>query len=426
MSAAPQPYSTIGDAPRAHPIMSVAEALERVLASAHPIARTEEIDTFDARGRVLAATLTARLDVPVADNSQMDGYAVRTADLEGASAGRPVTLAVSQRIPAGHIASTLATGSAARIFTGALIPEGADAVVMQEQVTVDEAASRVVFNARPEVGEWIRRRGEDIENGQTILEAGTRLGPQHLGLAASIGTARMTVTHRPRVAIFSTGDELAMPGEVAVEDLGPGALYNSNRYTLRALIEALGCEVVDLGIVPDTLAATRAALLRAAAGSDCIVTSGGVSVGEEDHIRPAVAAEGRIDLWQLAIKPGKPFAYGAVGDALFVGLPGNPVSGFVTFLVFVRPLLLRLQGVRDLTPTAFTMRADFDWPRPDKRQEYLRARINASGGLDLFAHQGSAVLTSTVWADGLVENLPGRRIAKGDTVRFIPFSNLIG
>ena len=426
MSAAPQPSATAGDAPRARPMMSVAEALERVLASAHPIARTEEIDTFYAGGRVLAAALTARLDVPAADNSQMDGYAVRAADLEGASADQPVTLAVSQRIPAGHVATTLVTGSAARIFTGALIPEGADAVVMQEQAAVDQAASPVAFSAQPEAGEWIRRRGEDIENGQIILEAGTRLGPQHLGLAASSGAARVPVMRRPRVAIFSTGDELAMPGEVAIEDLKPGALYNSNRYTMRALIEALGCEVVDLGIVPDTLAATRAALVRAAADSDCIVTSGGVSVGEEDHIRPAVAAEGRIDMWQLAIKPGKPFAFGEVGDTLFVGLPGNPVSGFVTFLVLVRPLLLRLQGIRDVTPTAFTMRADFEWPRPDQRQEYLRTRINASGGLDVFVHQGSAVLTSTVWADGLVENPPGRRIAKGDPVRFIPFSNLIG
>ena len=413
--------------------MSVADAQERLLATARPVGKPEEIDTFDARGRVLATSLTARLDVPVADNSQMDGYAVRSADLAGASADRPVVLPISQRIPAGHVASPLASASAARIFTGALIPEGADAVVMQEQAFVEETregtrdstSTRVAFNAQPARGEWVRRRGEDITSGQVILEAGTRLGPQHLGLAASIGIARLSVIRRPRVAIFSTGDELAMPGEVAIEDLKPGALYNSNRYTLRALIEALGCEVVDLGIVPDTLAATREALLRAAADSDCIVTSGGVSVGEEDHIRPAVSAVGRIDMWQLAIKPGKPFAFGAVGDALFVGLPGNPVSGFVTFLVLVRPLLLRLQGMRATAPVAFAMRADFEWPRPDKRQEYLRARINPAGGLDLFAHQGSAVLTSTVWADGLVENPPGCRIAAGDAVRFIPFSSLL-
>ncbi len=430
MSAAPESgtlASATGGPPRARPaMMSVAEALERLLADARPLAAPEEIDTFDARGRVLAASLTARLDVPAFDNSQMDGYAVRSADLAGASANRPVMLPISQRIPAGHVAAGLAPASVARIFTGALIPEGADAVVMQEEATADEAGSRVAFDAQPASGDWVRRRGEDITNGQVILEAGTRLGPQHLGLAASIGTARVSVMRRPRVAIFSTGDELAMPGEVAIEDLKPGALYNSNRYTLRALIEALGCEVIDLGIVPDTLAATREALVRAAEGSDCIVTSGGVSVGEEDHIRPAVTAEGRIAMWQLAIKPGKPFAFGAVRDALFVGLPGNPVSGFVTFLVLVRPLLLHLQGMRDTAPTAFAMRADFDWSRPDKRQEYLRARINRSGGLDLFAHQGSAVLTSTVWADGLVENPPAQRIARGDAVRFIPFSSLIG
>lgn len=405
--------------------MSVAEALERLLAAAHPIAQTDDVDTFDARGRVLAASLTARLDVPVADNSQMDGYAVRSGDLAGASADRPVSLPISQRIPAGHAASALAPGSVARIFTGALIPEGADAVVMQEDATVDASGARVAFAAPPPVGEWVRRRGEDVMSGQVMLAAGTRLGPQHLGLAASIGAARVPVVRRPRVAIFSTGDELAMPGEVAIEDLKPGALYNSNRYTLRALVEALGCEVVDLGIVPDTLAASRDALIRAAADSDCIVTSGGVSVGEEDHIRPAVAAEGRIDLWQVAIKPGKPFAFGTVRDALFVGLPGNPVSGFVTFLVLVRPLLLRLQGIAETAPTAYAMRADFDWSRPDRRQEYLRARINASGGLDVFVHQGSAVLTSTVWADGLVELAPEQRIAKGDSVRFFPFSHLL-
>jgi molybdopterin molybdotransferase len=216
-----------------------------------------------------------------------------------------------------------------------------------------------------------------------------------------------------------------MPGEVRVQDLKPGALFNSNRYTLRALIETFGCEVNDLGIVPDTLAATREALVRAASGADVIVTSGGVSVGEEDHMRPAVAAEGSIDFWQIAIKPGKPLAFGRVRDALFVGLPGNPVSSFVTFLVFVRPLLLRLSGIADVAPTGYAMRADFDWPRPDKRQEYLRARTTASGDLVLHPQQGSAVMTSTVWADGLVENPPGRCIARGDTVRFLPFAALL-
>lgn len=407
-------------------LTSVADALASLLDRVVPIADHESVSTFEARGRVLAEALLSRIDVPAADNAQMDGYAVRAADLASASETSPVALPVSQRIPAGHVAAPLASGSVARIFTGALLPDGADTVIMQEAAVADAGAGVVRFSQRPAKGEWVRYRGEDIRSGQTILEPGTRLGPQHLGLAASIGTATIAVVRRPRVAVFSTGDELAMPGEVAIENLKPGTLFNSNRYTMRGLIEALGCEVVDLGIVPDTLAATRDAVVRAAGRSDCIVTSGGVSVGEEDHIRPAVAAEGSIDFWQIAIKPGKPLAFGRVGNALFVGLPGNPVSGFVTFLVFVRPLLMRLQGIVDVAPATYLLRADFDWLRPDQRQEYLRARTNPAGGLDLFPQQGSAVMTSTVWADGLVENPPGRAIAKGDLVRFLPFAALIG
>jgi len=433
MSAGPAPHATSEparrDGPR-QPLLPVADALARLLDGVAPLSDVESVPTLTARGRVLAVPLQSRIDVPAADNAQMDGYAVQAADLAGATPGSPVVLPVVQRIPAGHAAHPLAIGSAARIFTGALMPAGADAVVMQEAVQADADAGTVAFAQPAAAGAWVRYRGEDIRSGHVILPAGTRLAPQHLGLAASIGTAEVTVVRRPRVAIFSTGDELAMPGEVAVEDLKAGALFNSNRFTLRNLIEALGCEVVDLGIVPDTLAATREALVRAAAQSDCIVTSGGVSVGEEDHIKPAVAAEGSIDFWQLAIKPGKPLAFGRVRGAghaaLFVGLPGNPVSGFVTFLVCVRPLLMRLQGIVDTAPRAWTLRADFAWPKPDARQEYLRVRSNDAGGLDLFPQQGSAVLTSTVWADGLVENPPGRAIAPGDLVRFLPFAALIG
>ena len=412
------------------PLLPVADALARLLDGVAPLADVETVATLTARGRVLAVSLRSRLDVPAADNAQMDGYAVRAADLAAASASAPVVLPVSQRIPAGHASHPLDVGSVARIFTGALMPDGADAVVMQEAATVDADTGTVAFAQPVTAGEWVRYRGEDIRDGHTILEAGTRLAPQHLGLAASIGTAEVSVVRRPRVAIFSTGDELAMPGEVAVEDLKRGSLFNSNRFTLRGLIEANGCEVIDLGIVPDTLAATRDALVRAAGQADCIVTSGGVSVGEEDHIRPAVAAEGSIDFWQIALKPGKPFAFGRVRSAgqaaLFVGLPGNPVSGFVTFLVLVRPLLMRLQGMTRTAPQAYALRADFDWPRPDARQEYLRAQVNEAGGLDLFPQQGSAVLTSTTWADGLIENPPGLAIARGDIVRFLPFAALIG
>ena len=411
-------------------IRTVEQALAQLLHGIVPSTELQTLDLADARGRVLAAPLISTLDVPAADNSQMDGYAVRSDELAAASGASPVRLPVSLRIPAGHPAGALPVGTAARIFTGALVPPGADTVVMQEAASADPAAGVVGFAAPAARGEWIRRRGEDIRSGQTVLPAGTRLRAQHLGLAASIGASRVTVVRRPRVAIFSTGDELAMPGEVAVEDLVPGMLFNSNRFVLRGLIEAIGCDVVDLGIVPDTLAATRDALVRAAERSDCIVTSGGVSVGEEDHMRPAVAAEGDIDFWRIAIKPGKPLAFGHVrgagSAALFVGLPGNPVSSFVTFLIFVRPLLMRLQGIADVSPPAYTLRADFDWLRPDSRQEYLRVRSNAAGGLDLFPQQGSGVLTSTVWADGLLENPPGHRIVHGDPVRFLPFAALIG
>jgi molybdopterin molybdotransferase len=300
------------------------------------------------------------------------------------------------------------------------VPPGADAVVMQEQCEALDGAVRI--QAVPEPGQWVRRRGEDVQSGSVVLAAGTRLTPQALGLAATVGAATLTVVRRPRVALFSTGDELAMPGD----PLPPGAIYNSNRFTLRGLLQAAGCEVTDLGIVPDRLDATREALRRAAEGSDLILTSGGVSVGEEDHLRPAVQAEGALDLWQIAIKPGKPLAFGRVGPALFMGLPGNPVSSFVTFLLAVAPVLRALQGAPVALPVAQALRADFDWPRPDRRREFLRVRLNAEGGLDLYPNQSSGVLTSTVWADGLADIPAGQPVRKGETVRYLPLSELIG
>ena len=364
--------------------------------------------------------MRSALDVPPADNTSMDGYALRAADVPAAG----TVLAVSQRIPAGVVGAALLAGTAARIFTGAQVPDGADAVVMQEDC--EARGDAVAVNTVPATGQWVRRRGEDVMQGDVVLAAGTRLTPQALGLAAAVGAAELSVVRRPRVALFSTGDELVMPGE----PLKPGAIYNSNRFTLRALIQAMGCDCTDIGIVPDRLDATREALRRAAEGHDLIVTSGGVSVGEEDHLRPAVQAEGRIDLWQIAIKPGKPLAFGEVnrGDgtaAFIIGLPGNPVSSFVTFLLLVRPVLLRLQGCPDGAPLSTPMRADFDWPRADKRREFLRAKRNAQGGLDLFANQSSGVLTSAVWADGLIDNPPSRAIRAGDLVTFIPFSELL-
>ena len=398
------------------------DALATLLEQAAPVDAIETIDTAAASGRVLASDIRSTLDVPLHDNTQMDGYAVRRADLLGAEAGRPVRLPVTQRIPAGHVGQPLRPGEAARIFTGGLVPKGADAIVMQEMAIVE--GDTVAFSQCPEPGEWIRRAGEDIRSGSVILPAGVRLSAQATGLAASVGLASLPVRRPVRVACFFTGDELAMPGE----PLRPGAIYNSNRYVLGALLRDLGCELTDLGNVPDSLAATREALRTAARGNDLIVTSGGVSVGEEDHVKPAVEAEGDLRMWQIAMKPGKPLAYGRVRGtttAHFIGLPGNPVSSFVTFLLLVRPFVQRLQGMTEVAPRVLPMRADFDWPKPDRRREFLRARINAQGGLDLFPNQSSGVLTSTVWGDGLIDNPSLHAIAAGDVVRFLPFSELV-
>jgi molybdopterin molybdotransferase len=293
--------------------------------------------------------------------------------------------------------------------------------------------TNITFKTAPAVGQWIRRRGEDVTLGNTVLRAGDRLGPAELGLAASLGCADLWVHRRVKVALFSTGDELVMPGALPPEQMPPGAIYNSNRYFLKALLERLGCEVSDLGIVPDQRSATLAALENAAQTHDLILTSGGVSVGEEDHIKPAVQQLGALDLWQIGMKPGKPFAYGWVGNGVggrchFVGLPGNPVSSYVTFLLLVVPMLRRLQGMcsqLDWAAMAQTAFAHFDWPKGDKRREFLRVRRNASGGLDLFPNQSSGVLTSMVWADGLLDNPPGQSIAVGDVVRYLPFSALL-
>jgi molybdopterin molybdotransferase len=400
-------------------LQSLDAALARLLAAVTPLTDTEVVSTFDALNRVLAVDVASALDVPPADNTGMDGYALCAADV--ATLGS--VLPVAQRVPAGVVGAAHEPGTAARIFTGAQIPIGADAVVMQEQceAVAGEGFGAVKINAAVQPGQWIRRRGEDVQRGAVVLAAGARLTAPALGLAASVGAGTVTVTRRPKVALFSTGDELQMPGEV----LRPGSIYNSNRFLLRGLLQGLGCEVIDLGIVEDKLDATRAALRSAAAQADLILTCGGVSVGEEDHLRPAVEAEGRLDMWQVAIKPGKPLAFGKVQNAWFIGLPGNPVSSLVTFLMLVRPVLLRLQGATSLTPKRFKLRADFDWKKPDRRREFLRARINAAGGLELFPNQSSGVLTSAVWGDGLVDNPAGQPIAMGDTVDFIPMNELL-
>ena len=413
--------------PQPH-LMTLDDALAAVLAQAARLDTPHTVDTFDADGRVLWADAVSQLQVPPLDNSAMDGYAVRRSEVQTAG----VVLPVSQRIAAGHVGTELAPGTVARIFTGAPIPAGADAVVMQEDVEVLSDGS-VRVNAVPKADQWIRRAGEDIANGSTVLKGGTRLTPAALGLAASIGLGQVQVARKPRVALFSTGDELVMPGSVAPQDMPPGSIYNSNRFFLRALLVRLGCEVTDCGIVPDNRAATVQVMSDAARGHDLILSTAGVSVGEEDHVRPAVEQLGELGLWKISMKPGKPFAFGKVyqnGDraaasAHFMGLPGNPVSSFVTFLMLVRPFLLRLQGVADVTPRAVPAVANFDVTKADARREFLRVRQTEQGGLELFRNQSSGVLTSAVWGDGFVDNPAMTTIQKGDTVRYIPLAELL-
>jgi molybdopterin molybdotransferase len=407
-------------------MLTAQQALDHLLSHAKPVAENESVPMQAALGRVLAENVNSLVDVPPLDNTSMDGYAVRTADTQNPGS----ILKIAQRIPAGSVGSELQAGTAARIFTGAPVPLGADAVVMQEDCsTPDGSTDQVQVNAVPVAGQWIRRRGEDLRTGKTALTADTFLRPQELGVAASAGLTHLNVKRRVKVAAFFTGDELSLPGE----PLKPGGIYNSNRDTLLACLKSLGCDATDLGIVPDRLDATRAALRKASKDHDLIITSGGVSVGEEDHIKPAVTAEGRLDLWQIAIKPGKPLAFGAVrksdqatdGEAWFIGLPGNPVSSFVTFLLFVRPFILKLQGREAKQTLSYLMRADFDWLKADRRNEFLRVKLNNNGGLDLFPNQSSGVLTSASWGDGLVDCPPNQPIKSGDLVKYIPFDALL-
>jgi len=398
--------------------MPVEDALSRILAHAETAVSPEHCPLIDALGRVLAVDLVAPLAVPGADNSAMDGFALRAAE---AGSG---PLPVSQRVPAGHRPTPLAPGSAARIFTGAVIPEGADAVVMQEDCDIEDDSVRVRGDVG--VGQHIRKRGQDIHEGDTILTAGRRLRPQDLGLAASVGLSEVLVYRTLRVAILSTGDELVEPGRGVA---APGQLYNSNRFTLAGLLKSLGAEVIDGGIVRDDPAATTDALARAADAADLIITSGGVSVGEEDHVKAAVQSLGALDLWKLAIKPGKPLAFGRVGETPFLGLPGNPSSVFVTFCLVARPLLLALQGASDIAPVTARARAGFTVNRAGTRQEYLRATVTSDDGgmtVSAFSNQSSGVLSSVSRSNALAVIPPGTTVAEGDTVEVLLLDLLTG
>jgi molybdopterin molybdotransferase len=397
-------------------LITVDQAIVKILSQAAPVEQVETAGILDALNRVLAEDLHSTIDVPGYDNSAMDGYAVNSEDCSMPGSELPVT----QRIPAGQVGTKLDKGTAARIFTGAPIPAGADAVVMQEMC--QQVEDKVVINTVVEAGCNVRQAGEDIKRDSIVLPAGSRLRPQDLGLLASVGLAEFKVKRRLKVATFFTGDEIVAPGQA----LSPGQIYNSNRYTLSGLLQAMNCEIIDLGIVPDTLETTTRVLKQAAERADVVITSGGVSVGEEDYVRIALEQLGELSMWRIAMKPGKPVAFGRVGNALFMGLPGNPVSVFVTFLVFARALILKMQGVDDVMLKRVSVVADFDWPKI-QRQEYLRVQLTQKDGrtvAQIYPHQGSGVLSSASWADGMVEVLVGKEINKGDAVEYLSFEGL--
>jgi molybdopterin molybdotransferase len=402
------------------PLVSYDDALRSLLDQVSATEAVENKPLLETLSRILAQSIQSSINGPPADNSAMDGYAINTADI--ATEGK-TSLVVSQRIAAGDTGQALKSGTAARIFTGAPIPPRANAVIMQEQVEV--VADTIEFEVRPAQQLNIRPAGNDIKIGDQILDRGCLLRPQTLGLAASVGLQSLPVYQKIRVGIFFTGDELVEPGEA----LAPGKIYDSNRYTLHGMLQKLGCDIVDLGLVGDTLEATKSAMLEATGKADLVVTCGGVSVGEEDHVRIAIEQLGDLHLWRLAIKPGKPLAFGKINQTPFIGLPGNPVSVFATFMLFVSPVIKTLQGRYWQKPTAIPVTAGFDWPKPDSRREFLRARLEQDENLGLVAriyhNQDSGVLTSTAWAQGFVEMAEGATLKTGDKVDYLPFSEFL-
>lgn len=406
-------------------LMPVERALALLADRLGPVTGCERVSLADAADRILADDVTAPFDVPPHDNSAVDGYAVFFDDL--ATEGETV-LPVSGRVAAGHpLGRAGRRGEAVRIFTGAPMPAGFDTIFMQEDCRAEPGAEgdRVVLPAGLKRGANRRFAGEDVTKGSIVLSAGRRLRPEDVGLLASLGLREVAVRAPLRVAIFSTGDEVREPGE----PLGVGCVYDANRFLLAAALRRLGCTVTDLGILPDRFEAIRDALAGAAATHDVLVTSGGMSTGEEDHVKAAVESGGRLDFWRLAIKPGRPVALGRVGEAAFVGLPGNPVAVMVTFLRVARPILLRLMGAEDREPVLFPVRAGFTAKKKAGRREYLRATLTRTpdGVLTAVKHprDGAGVLSSLVESDGLVE-IPEEitRIEPGMTVAYLPFSEV--
>lgn len=396
----------------------VSQAREFLLSDVQARSIIEQRSLLSCTNCVLAEDLVASINVPPSDNSAMDGYALRAVDVTPSA-----VLPVTQTIYAGHAGYALQAGEAARIFTGASIPENADAVVMQENC--EEKNGQLQVHQSVSQGDNIRSRGQDIKAGGLVIAQGTRLSARHIGLAASLGKAVLPVFKPLTATVLSTGDELLEPGEPA----GSDQIYNSNRYLLTALLERLGISVIDAGIVPDNLQATEQCLSDASRNADIVISSGGVSVGDADFVKTVIESIGKLDFWKLAMKPGKPLAYGRIEDTPFFGLPGNPVSVFATFAVIVRPYLLRMQGVvGDVYPRAIPVRAGFNWSKPGRREEYLRAKLTRNDDetvVTIFPNQSSGVLSSVVWADGFAVIPAGDTVEAGDTVCFMPFDGIL-
>lgn len=398
-------------------LISVDDALTHILSRATPVTRTQTIPLTESLGRVLAESHYVPADVPPADNSAVDGYAVCHTDL---AAGRAIT--VSDRVPAGTAPGPLQPGTAVRIFTGSEIPKGADAVVMQERV--ERNGDDILIQAEVSTGQNIRRRGQDLAKGDLALIRGTKIRPQEMGLLASMGAQHVPVLERLRVAILSTGDELVEPGE----PLAPGQIYNTNRYTLLGLLAEAGCDVVLCETLKDTRDDTRNTLKQAAAKADLIITSGGVSVGEEDHVRAVLEETGNLSLWRMAIKPGKPLAFGDIDGTPVLGLPGNPAAVFVTFMVIAMPYIRARQGRINIRPVGECLPAAFDIASPSIRREFVRARKEGRGAdaaVMAFPNQSSGVLSSACWGSGLAVVPEHNTIQPGDPITFFSFTELL-
>jgi molybdopterin molybdotransferase len=403
-------------------LLTVAAALARIDERVAAAVEIETVPLGRAAGRVLARDLVAAMDLPPYANSAVDGYALAHADL--APTGVTV-LPVGGRAAAGHpLGRRVRRGEAIRIFTGAPMPDGADTVMMQEDCVVE--AGRVRLKPGIAKGANRRRAGEDVARGTVAIAAGRRLGPADLGLAAALGRDALPVFRALRVALLSTGDEVREPGQ----PLPPGAIYDANRFILAALLAGLGCAVSDFGIRPDREAALADALAAARIGHDLIVTSGGVSTGEEDHVRAAIERQGSLHFWRLAIKPGRPVALGQVGGVPLIGLPGNPVAAVVTFAVLARPLVLKLAGAAAAAPRLYPVRAGFAYQKKPGRREYLRARLQRDGDAVVairFERDGAGIISSIVRSDGLVVlDEPTSDLAAGGIVDFLPFAEVIG